>query len=34
MMGALQLARTVSDKKLSDSILEAGIEAALNLANK
>ncbi len=34
MMGALQLARTVSDKKLSDNILEAGIEAALNLAKK
>jgi TetR/AcrR family transcriptional repressor of nem operon len=34
MMGALQLARTVSDKKLSDNILEAGIEAALNLASK
>jgi len=34
IMGALQLARTVSDKKLSDQILEAGIEAALNLANK
>jgi TetR/AcrR family transcriptional repressor of nem operon len=34
ILGALQLARTVSDKKLSDNILEAGIEAALNLANK
>jgi TetR/AcrR family transcriptional repressor of nem operon len=32
MMGALQLARTVSDKQLSDQILEAGIESALNLA--
>jgi AcrR family transcriptional regulator len=34
MMGALQLARTVSDKELSDKIIEAGIEAALNLAKK
>jgi TetR/AcrR family transcriptional repressor of nem operon len=33
MMGALQLARTVSDKKLSDKILEAGTETALKLAN-
>jgi AcrR family transcriptional regulator len=34
MLGALQLARTVSDKKLSDQIIEAGIESALNLAKK
>jgi len=32
MMGALQLARTVSDKELSDQIIEAGVESALNLA--
>jgi TetR/AcrR family transcriptional regulator, transcriptional repressor for nem operon len=32
MMGALQLARSVSDKELSKQILEAGIDAALNLA--
>ncbi|HEX4139644.1 MAG TPA: TetR/AcrR family transcriptional regulator [Candidatus Methylacidiphilales bacterium] len=34
IMGALQLARTVNDKKLSDQIIEAGIQSALNLANK
>jgi AcrR family transcriptional regulator len=34
MLGALQLARTVSNKELSDNIIEAGIESALNLANK
>ena len=32
MLGALQLARTVSDKKLSDQLIEAGVESALNLA--
>jgi AcrR family transcriptional regulator len=32
MMGALQLARTVNDKPLSDQIIDAGIESALNLA--
>jgi AcrR family transcriptional regulator len=31
MLGALQLARTVNDKELSDQIREAGIESALNL---
>ena len=34
LVGALQLARTVNDKELSDQIIEAGIESALNLANK
>ncbi len=34
LMGALQLARSVSDKELSNQIIEAGIESALNLANK
>jgi len=33
MLGALQMARTVTDKKLSDQIREAGIKSALNLAN-
>ncbi len=32
MLGALQLARTVSDKEFSNQIIEAGIESALNLA--
>jgi AcrR family transcriptional regulator len=32
IMGALQLARTVSDKELSDQIIEAGIASALTLA--
>lgn len=34
MMGALQLARAVSDKNLSDQILESAIAAALALARK
>jgi TetR/AcrR family transcriptional regulator, transcriptional repressor for nem operon len=34
MMGGLQLARTVSDKKLSNQILENAIDAALTLARK
>lgn len=34
MMGALQLARAVSDKSLSDQILESGVDAALGLARK
>jgi TetR/AcrR family transcriptional repressor of nem operon len=33
MMGTLQLARAVLDKKLSDRILESGIAAALRLAD-
>ncbi len=33
MMGALQMARAVTDPVLSDKILESGIEAALALAN-
>jgi TetR/AcrR family transcriptional regulator, transcriptional repressor for nem operon len=33
MMGALQLARAVADKDLSDRILESGVEAALTLAD-
>ena len=32
MIGALQLSRAVSDKKLSDEILENAVEAALSLA--
>ena len=32
MVGALQLARAVNDKKLSDEILESGVSAALALA--
>jgi TetR/AcrR family transcriptional repressor of nem operon len=32
MMGALQLARSVNDTEFSNQILQAGIEAALNLA--
>jgi TetR/AcrR family transcriptional repressor of nem operon len=32
MVGALQLARAVSDKRLSDEILESGVAAALALA--
>jgi len=32
MVGALQLARAVNDKKLSDEILESGVTAALALA--
>jgi TetR/AcrR family transcriptional regulator, transcriptional repressor for nem operon len=34
MMGALQLARAVADKKLSDQILQSGVEVALALAGK
>ena len=33
MMGALQMARAVTDPALSDKILQSGIEAALALAN-
>jgi AcrR family transcriptional regulator len=33
MVGALQLARAVNDRKLSDEILESAAEAALALAN-
>lgn len=33
MLGALQMARAVTDPALSDKILESGIEAALALAN-
>jgi TetR/AcrR family transcriptional repressor of nem operon len=33
MVGALQLARAVNDKKLSDEILESGVTAALALAD-
>jgi hypothetical protein len=32
MLGTLQLARAVTDKSLSDSVLESGIHAALRLA--
>jgi TetR/AcrR family transcriptional repressor of nem operon len=32
MLGALQLSRAVTDKALSDSVLESGIQAALRLA--
>jgi hypothetical protein len=34
MMGALQLARAVNDKDLSDRILESGVDAALELARQ
>ncbi|WP_298881381.1 TetR family transcriptional regulator [uncultured Bradyrhizobium sp.] len=34
MVGALQLARAVNDKKLSDEILENAVEAALAIANE
>ncbi len=34
MVGALQLARAVNDKKLSDDILENAVEAALTLAGE
>lgn len=34
MIGALQLARAVNDKKLSDEILENALEAALRLAGE
>jgi AcrR family transcriptional regulator len=34
MIGALQLARAVSDRKLSDEILEDALEAALRLAGE
>jgi TetR/AcrR family transcriptional regulator, transcriptional repressor for nem operon len=33
MVGTLQLARAVNDKRLSDEILESGVSAALALAN-
>lgn len=33
MVGALQLARAVNDRQLSDEILENGVSAALSLAN-
>ncbi|MEA2867689.1 MAG: TetR/AcrR family transcriptional regulator, transcriptional repressor for nem operon [Bradyrhizobium sp.] len=33
MVGTLQLARAVNDKRLSDEILEGGVSAALALAN-
>jgi TetR/AcrR family transcriptional repressor of nem operon len=32
MVGTLQLARAVNDKKLSGEILESGVTAALSLA--
>jgi hypothetical protein len=32
MVGTLQLARAVSDRQLSDEILESGVSAALALA--
>jgi TetR/AcrR family transcriptional repressor of nem operon len=32
LLGALQMARAVTDKSLSDTILESGIQAALRLA--
>jgi TetR/AcrR family transcriptional repressor of nem operon len=34
MVGALQLARAVNDRKLSDEILENAIEAAVTIANE
>ena len=34
MVGALQLARAVNDRKLSDEMLESAIESALNLAGE
>jgi hypothetical protein len=34
MVGALQLARAVNDKPLSDEILENAVEAAVALANE
>jgi AcrR family transcriptional regulator len=34
MIGTLQLARAVNDRKLSDEILESGIDAALALAER
>ena len=32
MIGTLQLARAVNDRKLSDEMLESGVAAALQLA--
>jgi hypothetical protein len=34
MVGSLQLARAVNDKKLSDEILEDAVDAALKLAGE
>jgi TetR/AcrR family transcriptional repressor of nem operon len=34
MVGALQLARAVNDRKFSDEMLESAIEGALNLAGE
>lgn len=34
MVGALQLARAVNDRKLSDEMLESAIEGALSLAGE
>ena len=34
MVGTLQLARAVNDKRLSDEILEGGMSAALMLAGE
>ena len=34
MVGALQLARAVNDRKLSDEILETAVDAALTIANE
>ena len=34
MVGTLQIARAVSDRKLSDEILESGVSAALALAGE
>jgi hypothetical protein len=34
MVGALQLARAVNDRKLSDEILENAVDAALKLAGE
>jgi TetR/AcrR family transcriptional repressor of nem operon len=34
MVGTLQIARAVNDRKLSDEILESGVSAALALAGE
>jgi hypothetical protein len=34
MVGALQLARAVNDRQLSDEILENAVEAAVTIANE
>jgi hypothetical protein len=34
MVGALQLARAVNDRKLSDEILEDAVDAALRIAGE